>query len=311
MTDPTTNSTETLLQELMKTVSTLTKEVSELKKADNTGSNVNPRKRLRDNESESQATARDGEDDADQPSDNEERGSDPPSDAEDHKSSGTAECFKLSEEGETFLETVFSSKMEYATRKAKVGKYGQPDSRWTSCPELGSVVEGILSNEALKQDKVTYRSQQMWLEAAGPLVACLEKAHAGTLTLPEAIPMLQSSLMLMGDASQHHSSMRRKDILHHLNPQLKKLMSDSDFTGVQPYLFGEDFGLKAKEKLDAAAALRKVVYQQSSKGKSGFQRGYPRKYNRGRGGGRQNNSGPGRYRKKYGNPTTPTERPSR
>ena len=33
MTVPTTNSTETLLQELMKTVSTLTKEVSELKKA--------------------------------------------------------------------------------------------------------------------------------------------------------------------------------------------------------------------------------------------------------------------------------------
>ena len=168
------------------------------------------------------------------------------------------------------------SSMEYAARKAKVAKYGQPDSRWTKCPELGSVVEGILSNEALKQDKVAYRSPQLWLEAAGPLVACLEKAHDGTLTLSDAIPMLQSSLMLMGDASQHHSSMRRKDILHHLNPQLKKLMSESDFSGVQAYLFGEDFGLKAKEKLDAAAAL---IYQQPSKGKSGFQGGYPCKYN--------------------------------
>ena len=82
----------------------------------------------------------------------------------------------------------------------------------------------------------------MWLKA-GPLVACLEKAHAGTLTLPEA------------------------------------------FTGIQLYLFGENFGLKAKEKVDAAAALRKVVYQQSSKGKSGFQGGYPRKYTRDHGGG--------------------------
>ena len=62
-------------------------------------------------------------------------------------------------------------------------------------------MDGILSNEALKQDKVTYRSRQMWMKEEGPLVACLEKAHAGTLTLPEAIPMLQSSLMLMGDAS--------------------------------------------------------------------------------------------------------------
>ena len=295
MTDPTpTTSTETLLQELLKTVSTLKNDVSELKKADNAGSSDNPRKRLRDSESEIQTVARDGEDDVSLPSDNEETDNDSPSETEDHKSAGTVERFKLSEEGELFLEAVFSSKMEYAARKAKVAKYGQPDSRWTKCPKLGSVVEGILSNEALKQDKVAYRSQQLWLEAAGPLVACLEKAHDGTLTLSDAIPMLQSSLMLMGDASQHHSSMRRKDILHHLNPQLKKLMSESDFSGVQPYLFGEDFGLKAKEKLDAAAALRKVVYQQPSKGKSGFQGGYPRKYNRSRGGGRQNNSGPGR-----------------
>ena len=74
----------------------------------------------------------------------------------------------------------------------------------------------------------------------------------------------------MGDASQHQSSMKRKDILHHLDPQLKKLMNESDFTGVQPYLFGEYFAIKAKEKLDAAAALRKMVYQQPAKRKSGF-----------------------------------------
>ena len=150
-------------------------------------------------------------------------------------------------------------------KKAKLAKYGQPDSRWTRCPKLGSVVEGILSNEALKQDKVSYQPQQLWLEAAGLLVACLEKAHKGNLPLQEAIPMLQSSLMLMGDASQHQSAMQRKDILHHLNPQLKKLMNEDDFAGTQPFLFGEDFGVKAKEKLDAAAVLRKVVYQQPAR----------------------------------------------
>ena len=84
-------------------------------------------------------------------------------------------------------------------------------------------------------------------------------------------------------------------------------MNERDFKGVQPYLFGEDFGIKAKEKLDAVAALCKVVYQQPAKGKSGFQTGYPRKFNRGQGGGRQNNSGPGRYKKKSGYSTTSTE----
>ena len=202
MTDPTTQSTETLLQDLLKTVSTLQYNILELKKADNMTNRDTSRKQPHNGEpSGSQQVTHNGKDDASQLSDQDGSDGDPISDMEDHKSSDTAERFKLSEEGETFLETVFSSKMEYSTRKAKVAKYGQPDSKWTRCPELGSVVEGILATKTLKQDKVSYRSQQLWLEAAGPLVACLEKAHDGTLSLPEAIPMLQSSLMLMGDAS--------------------------------------------------------------------------------------------------------------
>jgi len=81
----------------------------------------------------------------------------------------------------------------------------------------------------------------------------------------------------MGDASQHQSSLRRKKLMDHLNPQLKGLMKDKDFMTAQPFLFGEDFGLVAKEKLEAAAALKKAVYPQpsSSKGKHNFQGGYP------------------------------------
>jgi len=36
-------------------------------------------------------------------------------------------------------------------------------------------------------------------------------------------------------------------------------MKDKDFKGSQPLLFGEDFGEKAKSKIEAAAALKKVV----------------------------------------------------
>ena len=60
-------------------------------------------------------------------------------------------------------------------------------------------------------------------------------------------------------------------------------MNESDFIGVQPYIFGKDFGIKAKEKLDAAAALRTVVNQQPAKGKAGFQAGNPCKFNWGQG----------------------------
>jgi len=38
--------------------------------------------------------------------------------------------FQVSKEGEAFLETVFSSQLKYATRKAKVAKYRQRDSKW-------------------------------------------------------------------------------------------------------------------------------------------------------------------------------------
>jgi len=116
--------------------------------------------------------------------------------------------FLLSEEGEAFFETIFSKKMEYTTWKAKVAKYGQPDSTWIKCPQLDSLVEGMLSLEALKQDKVTYKLQEMWLEAAGPLAAILEGTSEGNFTLPEVIPMIQPTLVLMEDALLYQSSLR-------------------------------------------------------------------------------------------------------
>jgi len=82
----------------------------------------------------------------------------------------------------------------------------------------------------------------------------------------------------MGDASQHQSALQHKKLLEHLNPQLKSLVKDEDFVAAQPFLFGENFGSR---KLEAVAALKKTVYQQPSRGKQGFQGGYPQKFNRG------------------------------
>ena len=55
--------------------------------------------------------------------------------------------------------------------------------------------------------------------------------------------------------------------MQHLNPQLQTLMKDVDFKGSQPLLFGEDFGEKAKARLEVAAALRKVVNPSGGKAK--------------------------------------------
>ena len=47
---------------------------------------------------------------------------------------------------------------------------------------IGSVVKGILATKTLKQDKVSYRSQQLWLEAAGPLVIKISQEIKELLT---------------------------------------------------------------------------------------------------------------------------------
>ena len=72
-------------------------------------------------------------------------------------------------------------------------------------PRAAPVVAATLSKEAVKEDKVAFRAQQMRIEAAIPLAACLEKAHKGDFLAPEAIPMIQAALMLMGGASQYQS----------------------------------------------------------------------------------------------------------
>ena len=100
--------------------------------------------------------------------------------------------------------------------------------------------------EAMKNDKVAFRTHQLWTEAADLLTACLIKAHEGQLAIQVAIPMIKSALVLNGDAAQHQAVLRRKALSLHFNPQLQSLMEESDFKGAQPYLFGENFAEKAK-----------------------------------------------------------------
>ena len=58
--------------------------------------------------------------------------------------------FQVSEAGNAFLETVFSKRLEAATRRKRVQKQGKPDSRWTKCLELDPVVASTLSKETVK-----------------------------------------------------------------------------------------------------------------------------------------------------------------
>ena len=91
------------------------------------------------------------------------------------------------------------------------------------------VVVATLLPAAIKDDKVAIRSQEMYMEGVAPLAALLEHTDDENFTIREVIPMVQSAIRLLGDATQHQSAMRRKAIMQHLNLQLQIIMKDVDF----------------------------------------------------------------------------------
>ena len=210
----------------------------------------------------------------------------------------TPAAYAVSTEGKAFLETTFGSKLDYAARRKQVDKIGAPDTKWVKTPVLPPVMASILPKDTVKEDKRSFRTQQLWLEAAAPLVSLLETAHEDRLDPKTAVTMVQSALLLMGDASQHQLARRREVILKQLNPQIAELMKEEDYAKALPFLFGEDFGAKVKARMEEAAALKKTLSQPSKgKEKAGFHGGYPRKNTGGRGGGRLNVYDPGPSKK--------------
>ena len=270
------DSTEDLLRQLIARVDTLTKDVDDLKTAKDERPYPQKRQRNGDSVGSHDGDLGDGRD------------SDP---GEEENDGSHATQFSLSEAADAFLETTFNSALTYQDRKKQIAKYGEPDSRWTTCPSLAPVVAATLPGAAIKDDKVAFRTQQMYMEAVAPLAAFLESTDDENFTVKEAIPMVQSAIKLLGDATQHHSAIRRKAIMQHLNPQLQTLMKDEDFKGAQPLLFGEHFGEKAKARMEEAAALKKIVLPPKPK-QSGFHKSHPQRHTGGHQGGKTRQYGP-------------------
>ena len=88
--------------------------------------------------------------------------------------------------------------------------------------------------------------QSYVLDAAVPLVNMLESARAGTLNPKDAAESAQQALKLIGNASAHLSSERRRRRASTcLNKELSTLVEDEDtFKDAVPFLFGSSFQQK-------------------------------------------------------------------
>ena len=126
----------------------------------------------------------------------------------DTEAGNTPKAYAVSTKGEAFLETTFGSKLDYAARCKQVNKIGSPDTKWVKTPVLPPVMASILPKETVKEDKRAFRTQQLWLEAAAPLVSLLESVHEDKLDPKTPVTMVQSTLLLM---RMPHSTSRQVD----------------------------------------------------------------------------------------------------
>ena len=177
-----------------------------------------------------------------------------------------ADTFQLSEAGEAFLQTAFSKRMNAKGQAKWIEKQGVPDFLWTKCPTLDPVISANVSKDAIRSDNREKKLQEYWLDAATPLIAAPENVQEDRANLQDTTKAMQEALVYLGNASQHHTVHRRQAILQQLNPQLKPLVKDEDFVDAPPLLFGERFASVAKEHLEAAAVLKKLVCSTKQQG---------------------------------------------
>ena len=169
--------------------------------------------------------------------------------------------FPVSEATKAFLQTAFCvpKPADNKVRRAWRSKFGLPEGDETRCPKLDSIIKGELPKEALEADRKLSRFQNFVLDATGPLVAALEELSNSDAPDPSLVTAaVQQSLMFLGNTAAHLSQERRTKALARLNPDLKSLVDDEDFSKAAPFLFGSGFEKKAKERAEALECLRKA-----------------------------------------------------
>lgn len=172
--------------------------------------------------------------------------------------SEASSTFAVSEETKAFLQATFSlpRPVNKKTRRSWLSKFGHPE---VDVPKLDTIIKKELPKDASDLDKKLSRLQNFLLDAVGPLVFTMEDLVTKDNPDPEkTLVAIQASLRILGNASAQFSQERRTKALSKLNPDLKTLVDDEDFSDAAPYLFSSGFAKKAKERAEEVECLRKA-----------------------------------------------------
>ena len=161
----------------------------------------------------------------------------------------------MPEELSAFLTVTFKGPLSPDRRKL-LDSYPRPTSTALSPPGLDKSMMPLIQKKksVIAHDRFLSKLQRFTMDAMGPLSYLLAEVLSGKdVPKEKAISALQASICLIGNASVTLSVERRRCILRQLNPKLTSL-AEEDFDN-DGKLFGDNFGKRAKERMDAIRSL--------------------------------------------------------
>ena len=155
-----------------------------------------------------------------------------------------------------FLNSVTENTLRNDCRRKLLEKFPILSCDPAHPPKVHAALMGIIPKPAKRHDRHLSKMQQFAMDAPGPLTWLYEQLEtAETVDRARAKLAVQSTLSLLGNSTAHFSLERRKAIMKHLNEEISPLVEEK-FPNRGPYLFGEDFGQKAKTAANNMRALK-------------------------------------------------------
>ena len=163
---------------------------------------------------------------------------------------------ELSEELAELLTMALKQPIKPEMRKRLLERYPRLTASGTAPPNLDKAIRTLVQKRKniLSHDRFLAKLQRFASDALGPLTYLLSELQAGKDVHKDvAISALQAAICLSGNAFASLSVERRRYVLQQLNHQLVPLAEEEyELSGK---LFGDDFGERAKARMDAIRSL--------------------------------------------------------
>ena len=158
----------------------------------------------------------------------------------------------------SLLQAVMEKPLKNEKRKKFTAKFPLPSCNEAHTPKLDEAIACIVPKSAKTYDRFLSKLQQFSLDALGPMIWLYDQMSSEKgVDASKAKAAVESSIALLGNATSHFSTERRKCLMKHLNKDLCPLC-EGKFPNRGACLFGDNFGSKAKKTADNIRALKGV-----------------------------------------------------